>query len=38
MSNILLFLRSLLFALIMLIVTPIWALVCFVFEIGRAHV
>lgn len=31
MSNILLFVRSLLFALIMLIVTPIWALVCFVF-------
>lgn len=31
MSNILLFIRSLLFALIMLIVTPIWALVCFVF-------
>ncbi|GGI55507.1 lysophospholipid acyltransferase family protein [Oxalicibacterium solurbis] len=31
MSNTLLFLRSLLFALIMLIVTPIWALVCFVF-------
>lgn len=31
MSNILLFVRSLLFALIMLIVTPIWAIVCFVF-------
>lgn len=31
MSNILMFVRSLLFALIMLIVTPIWAIVCFVF-------
>lgn len=31
MSNLLLFIRSLLFALVMLIVTPIWAVVCFVF-------